>query len=312
MSDARLPSEALDTGEGLQPQAMRADAVAASAPPADDLQPMLDLRFPEPPSAATEAAPVESEPVPPESLGSPIGDREASAFTATSQPSQFEAQAPPPTMEAVMEVSPIFSALDAAERTSSLGYDGPAPLQAEPPILVPNSPRFDVRLHHVNDGEQNTDGASENPASPPVEADPAPAMENVETQAMPDEQPDPTEQLHGAAIKIAEEASATAEALESLKRLLNHKLPLLETAVAEPAQAAIDEVQPESPPPLPTYQAPIRPPPMVELDPVPELAHFAGSDAAPIQRGFAVGSFLAGFAFSWVIGAALYAYLTMA
>ena len=121
------------------------------------------------------------------------------------------------------------------------------------------------------------------------------------------------EQLHDAAAKIADEANATAEALESLKRLLNHKLPLLDT-MPPPTLAGVAP-EPQAPPPMPVYEAPpvepVLPPPMVPLAPTAVLAEVSYNEPPRHRAGIAVGGFLAGFALSWVFGAVLYAYLTM-
>jgi hypothetical protein len=108
--------------------------------------------------------------------------------------------------------------------------------------------------------------------------------------------------------RIAVEANATAQALENLKRLLAHKLPDLTVEAA----SRLPDVSPVQPPPIQ----------IVASTPF-DAADFAhqddGIEEFPIPpmrgerhgrgAGFAVGSFLSGFAASWIFGAALYAYL---
>jgi hypothetical protein len=166
--------------------------------------------------------------------------------------------------------------------------------------------------------------ASESPATEPLERDANPdAASSTEAAASPaapqgldappdaDEQAPPSEMLQDAAARIAAEASATAAALENLKRLLVHNR-------GEPDIAALHhllEPSPErtEPPPIPVYRPPARlpitPPPMVEppqaatsLSPFPD-------DVSPRRPVAAVGSFFAGFALSWVLGAVLYVFL---
>ncbi len=161
---------------------------------------------------------------------------------------------------------------------------------------------------------------------PPTEADEA-------STAPRHAQPEPRVDLHATAAKIADEASATAAALESLKRLLDHKLPLLEPVpvpapppaverapppAVEQAPAAIVEharapiPAPPALPPIPAFQAaprPVAPPPMIPLTLAPGLPMHPLRE--PARRRSSVGGFLAGFALSWVIGAILYAYLAV-
>jgi hypothetical protein len=286
----------------LQASAGRPEAGEAAP---DDDQPMLDLRFPEPQDSARPAGsdfPGQPSPAPPE----------FGRDTADGPPPE----APP--AEAVVEVSPIFSALDAADRVAQTQH-AHAPADAAPPsLLLPRSLAFMTRPSDTP-AEEAPAAVPEvaAPASDP-QAEPLPdtapdAQEDAAAQASPDQQPTAADQLHDAAAKIAEEANATAEALESLKQLLNHKLPLLDTMPAPEPGADAGE-PPRAAPPLPAYHAPVQqpvsPPPMLPLavaSPMTELVEYA-----PARRSrMPMGGFLAGFGLSWVFGAVLYAYLTM-
>jgi hypothetical protein len=104
------------------------------------------------------------------------------------------------------------------------------------------------------------------------------------------------------AAKLAMDADAAAEALDSLKRLLAQGLPT--SATAPPSPLATVAPKPVARVPLPPRRPPMAPPtsranPLVESRPPPgERAHFD-------LRGF-----LAGFALSWAIGIVLYLFMT--
>jgi hypothetical protein len=135
-------------------------------------------------------------------------------------------------------------------------------------------------------------------------------LDHSKQPASPDEQTTRAATLDDAAAKIAEEASATAKALESLERLLHHKLPLLDTIVPPSVAAAASE--PAGPPPMQDYgvqAVPVAPPPLIALAPAVALAQW--HEWPPRPPGTPLGGFLAGFALSWVFGAVLYIYLTM-
>ena len=236
-----------------------------------------------------------------------------------------------------VEISPIFSALDAAERHAETARERtPAP---EPEafdtgsILLPRSQWVEIEEQPAAPADSLQ--AAESPAAEPLagDADPDPDAASAtdaaasseapqEPDAPPhaDEQAPPAEVLQDAAARIAAEASATAAALENLKRLLVHNR-------AEPDIAALHnllEPKPErtepspertEPPPIPVYRPPARlpitPPPMVEPpQAATSLSPFPDDDMSPRRPIAAVGSFFAGFALSWVLGAVLYVLLT--
>jgi hypothetical protein len=332
----------------------------------DDLQPMLDLRLPdlpplEPSSPAQDALSVALEPLdPPPAAASHQEPGSSAVGLDVSAPLETQAEeialvesmdtgqqahsdaggaaaAPEIPAEIVpVEISPIFSALDAAERDAETARERtPAP---EPEafdtgsILLPRSQWVEIEEQPA--APADLPQAAESPAAEPLGGDAHPdphaasatdaaasseAPEESEAPSHADEQAPPAEVLQDAAARIAAEASATAAALENLKRLLVHNR-------AEPDIAALQnllepkpertEVSPErtEPPPIPVYRPPARlpitPPPMVEPpDATASLAPFP--DDLPSRRPVAaVGSFFAGFALSWVLGAVLYVLLT--
>lgn len=342
MSDAQLPPDTVvegeslpsprsdahavpqfDAGPGVLDDARDADA-ADHAPvieaAADDAQPLVDL--PQPDNTAQE---------PPERSGEPL--------RLVSEPIDTPAAAPPApaesadaaaTPDAPVEVSPIFSALDAAERAAE------ALLQREPApeadafdtgILIPRSQLASIDEEPAvspaappQDSEASASTSSEAgeipdaatapdaAASPETPQHPPAASASYEEQAKL-----PPEALQDAAARIAAEASATAAALENLKRLLVHKLPEPSIA-ARPPGPPNPGAERGAPPPIPAFrppvQLPVAPPPMVAA-PGATTVSFADYDDEPRygRRGAAVGSFFAGFALSWVFGAVLYVFL---
>jgi hypothetical protein len=117
----------------------------------------------------------------------------------------------------------------------------------------------------------------------------------------------------GAAAKLAADATAAAEAIDNLKRLLERQLPQPGEAAQSPLHELFGEAAASAaPPPLPQHEpigqaeedepraAPAKPLPR----PAPREAAWRES------RQFDVRGFMAGFALSWAIGAALYIYLS--
>jgi hypothetical protein len=123
-----------------------------------------------------------------------------------------------------------------------------------------------------------------------------------------------------AAVKLAEDANAAAEALENLKRLLERRMPdvaaqsaqapaALEATVAELVQAAA------TPPPLPPLPVPALPLHAVrnasgEATLRPAMLPKPTPRMPAERRRFDVRGFLAGFALSWAFGVVLYLFLT--
>lgn len=314
-----------------------------SQEPSDDLQPMLDLRLPDSPpltsSSPGEVISLTSEPFDPDlaapshpELGPAAFGLEVSApleADVSGQRSHSDAGGAAAAVDipveiVPVEISPIFSALDAVER------DAEAARQRDPAsepdtfseILLPRSQWAEIEEEPA--APAVSPQAPEAPAADPPEFEgdagsTTEAAASSETQQDSDappnaiEQAPPSEMLQDAAARIAAEASATAAALENLKRLLVHNR-------AEPDIAALHnllEPSPErtEPPPIPVYRSPARlpitPPPMVEPpQAMTSLSRFADDDLPPRRPVAAVGSFFAGFALSWVLGAVLYVFLT--
>ena len=226
---------------------------------------------------------------------------------------------------APVEISPIFSALDAAERDAEAARQRdpvPEPATFDNEILLPRSQWVEIEEEPA--APTVSPQATEPPAADPpeFEGDAVTTTEAAASSETPqdfdapphvDEQAPPSEILQDAAARIAAEASATAAALENLKRLLVDNRPEPEIAVLH----NLLEPSPErtEPPPIPAYRPPARlpitPPPMVEPpEATASLAPFPDEDLPPRRPVAAVGSFFAGFALSWVLGAVLYVFLT--
>jgi hypothetical protein len=235
---------------------------------------------------------------------------------------EADAQAPVPA--SLTEVSPIFSALDAAERTAETTLQPPTSPDMdrvyEGELVAPDQPSL-VNGTVVPEGgaqeEQALTTADEAPLAAPGEEvtfDSVPETVAQEEPAPPAEEPQRphAEILQDAAARIAAEASATAAALENLKRLLVHKLPESSMAPSPVPRSEDDRAEPTAPPPLPAYRPPahmpITPPPMMPASTA--LPLLPEEDDEPRRPKAAVGSFFAGFALSWVFGAVLYVFLT--
>lgn len=343
MSDAQLPP---DTVEGESLPSPRSDARAvlqfdagpgvpdadtdAAAPTieaaADDVQPLVDLPLPDntaPDNTAHEPSEWSGDPIP--LASEPIDTPAAAPALAESADAAAAPDVPVP-----VEVSPIFSALDAVERAAE------ALLQREPApeadsfdtgILIPRSQLagIDEEPAVSPDPEQVPEAS----AGTPSEAGEIPDAVTSPDAAVPPETPQhdpaaplfyqeqpalPQEALQDAAARIAAEATATAAALENLKRLLVHKLPQPGIAPRPPGPPNAGAERGGAPPPIPAFrppvQLPVAPPPMVAA-PSAMSVSFADYDDEPARGmpGAAVGSFLAGFALSWVFGAVLYVFL---
>jgi hypothetical protein len=121
-----------------------------------------------------------------------------------------------------------------------------------------------------------------------------------------------------AAVRLAADANVAAEALENLKRLLQHKQQLdglrsAKAALARPSPGAEASAS-EAPaaalpdPPLPPLPLPVQ----SEEAPVgsARLPLVPPRRAALERRGLDVRGFLAGFALSWAFGVVLYFFMT--
>jgi hypothetical protein len=123
-----------------------------------------------------------------------------------------------------------------------------------------------------------------------------------------------------AAVQLAADASVAAEALESLKRLLEHKQQL-ESRHPDPAPgptlhpAAQDSARAPTPVaptrhPLPPLPLPLHAERGIGREPSRAMLAALRPRPAPERRGLDVRGFLAGFALSWAFGVVLYLFLT--
>lgn len=293
----------------------------------DDVQPMLDLRFPDASPqvlAPDEAQPFTLEPIDQDFPAEPPALLDVAGFD---QQRHLDAGEEAAETEPPVEVSPIFSALDAAERDAQV-VQREAVAQLHPYATDILLPRFEL----ADEAEDSVAPAVLLPASEPqaidtreddshfsaastIEAAAAPELPPQNDSGAPEaeERMPPAEALSDdAAARIAAEASATAAALENLKRLLVHKLPEPNVVPApNPPDTLRERLEP---PPIPAYrpavQLPVSPPPMVAAPATGTSLSFADYDDAPPRRWLSVGSFFAGFVLSWVLGAVLYVFLT--
>jgi len=284
----------------------------------DDVQPTFDLGFAD--TSPPAPPPDETLPLDPRSPDDPVT---AASFDDHHDQGQHaatgDATAP---ADSAIEISPIFSALDAAERAAQAApQDDTAaePDAFDTSILLPRSQVADseeetttpaTQLHALETSaidvpEDDTINTVPSPEAAPqgIAAPPDTEQEALAADALDDE----------AAARIAAEADATAAALDNLKRLL-HRFPEPHSADTSPPQEARPELT--EPPPIPVYrppiQLPVAPPPMVAAPLAETEPSFEAYDDEPPRRrwGAALGSFFAGFALSWVFGAVLYVYLT--
>ena len=298
----------------------------------DDQQPMLDLRFPEPPQPAPPTLPDDAQLTGPEPSAQPAA--------ASAPAHQFDPPSPgqlqhlssidePRAADVPMEVSPIFSALDAAEKSAEkTPFQITAPVHDafESGILLPRSQLADDE--GPEDGPADLQYAEVPHTAPAIVVETtlaadyaadAAALADADTHdpaepLPPEGQPRPALSIDDASAKIAAEANATAEALENLKRLLGHSFPTPELGSRSTPPSADEEDFGEGmmPPPIPAFQPPVTPPPMIPATMAAALPMSMEDDMPRRRSGAAVGSFMAGFALSWVFGAVLYVYLTMA
>jgi hypothetical protein len=330
MADAQLPREAengeaalaapapLDTSISL---AADTDAPERNGDPAADRIIILPPPLPTDETAAREAisdAPtldlsMQDAPLAP--APEQTNDEAASAGEDALPPVTGQhANGSPPT--GLVEMSPIFGAIEAAERVTAAQQPLPTPqfdafevgLVVSRPSALPNGYDAEIAAPPTDTAttEELQPATPEHPPSdlvflPATEPDPPSAQDAP--PLLEDVPPD-------TAAKIAEEANATAMALEALKQLLAEKLPELEAAAARhAAQGSFRGVHSVADPLRPLH-APVSPPPMVPAHVAAAALPYAEPEPAPRRRAAVVGSFLAGFSLSWVVGAVLYMFLT--
>ena len=121
-----------------------------------------------------------------------------------------------------------------------------------------------------------------------------------------------------AAVRLAADANVAAEALENLKRMLEHKQQLesqlLQRAAGPVLAPASDDPEVPAgaapvPPPLPPLPLPLHAEPNADGGPT-MLPPPPRQRPPPERRGFDVRGFIAGFALSWAFGVVLYLFMT--
>ena len=180
-------------------------------------------------------------------------------------------------------------------------------------VAPPPLPEF-----HAGPKEGGRSLSSALDAVPLVEFPPTLADTRPELTPPPSAPLQPLANAYGATAKLAADATAAAEALENLKRLLERQLPNPAQTPRQPARERLVETAVTHDPsrlPRQEDESAARVPEMPEHRPQP-----AGEKPLPRPRArksswrerrqFDFRGFMAGFALSWAIGAVLYIYLT--
>lgn len=318
----------------------------------DDFQPMLDLGFPDalPQAPSLPAGPPQSDGAAVDRPMLEIPIRDFGLLTSfrlaplpqVAPPSPHDLQHPETqqtsnSADLPVEISPIFSALDAAEkRAEDLEVVETGSGTFGSSVLVPPSARWNDELadapltaneHPSELTTVDAGQAMENAAARPTAPD-ATAPSSAELQSS-GEEAHPVGPIAGAldaAARIAAEASATAEALESLKRALLHRMPNLDVATTPRAKEAAtprakEAVTPRAkedargrvaPPPIPTFPAPAPLPrpapsrPLVLAATIPLLPIPIRGGEPSHRPGIDLRGFLTGFGLSLAAGVVLY------
>jgi hypothetical protein len=267
----------------------------------DDLQPMLDLRFPDDPQLAE----VESE-IHIQVAAGPESMNGVASSEVTENPPREEGLDESPGSETMngagddaadagLGAISILDESTVASETRGSAYQ----FDAKPLVTLPSvdEPSPEPSLHAAA-----ADATIEDEGRPLGKTAPQPGGE---APSAPD-----SGHHDAAAQRIAAEASATAEALDNLKRLLAHKMPVLEpeSTLQRPPflhTSAPPALQPIETPRLGSNEQEAladQHEPMVDFPPSQTVTY-------PRRGGFEFRGFFAGFALSWALGAALYVYL---
>lgn len=223
-----------------------------------------------------------------------------------------------------VEVSPIFSALDAAEKraeeadlraeAAGSGPFGSSLLTPSPlptgDALAASSTDALPEQHSADDSMAAGPGQVPASGTGPLTAADAAAHGKAQ-QAFFGEEPGPAGPVLDAAAKIAAEASATAEALDNLKRLLVHKLPNLDFATV-PRQTESARERAAAPPPIPpvaSLHLRADPPPVAPAAALAPLLPLPVPPEHDDRTGIYVRGFLAGLGLSLVAGIVLYLFI---
>ena len=301
----QTPVNGSESAQAIEPPPETVEAAPRGAVPANDhdiLQPGTETALGRDATQAPERAPEAA-----------VDGAEA-AFAASGGATEviaiaMEIEAEVQRTDAPTDGQPSGAATVADPFAAAAGAE-PPPFVA-PPLFSPeptqSMPSF-ADAHGAVRPSAETDGDEHHSGSSPVAAS-SPAAGSAHAQAA-----DPNfASALGAAAKLAADANAAASALENLKRLLERQLP-------NPAQAPRQSVHElfgdpaaaAAPPPL-SHQDVAR---RMQDDELPAAAakshpRSGGRSAAPHERQpFDVRGFMAGFALSWALGAALYIYLT--
>jgi hypothetical protein len=274
-------------------EALAVAPVDASTPPESRTAEIAD-------AAETEHAAISAEPVDPvtqvplDTVGEPLFPDAAGLSQAMEPPPPSTAETMPsasvwPSASAPSEAAPEpVTAPAASVWAPESGEAAAEPTGMEPPVEPPEAApdAFAVVAH-------------------PLSADLAADAGTVEAAQ-------PLASALGAAVKLAADANAAREALESLKRLLERQLP-------NPVQAPLQWVRDPHPEPVaaaPPPPLPPQPPPMAQAEELPRAPARPPPRAivrhavVRERRQLDIRGFMAGFALSWAIGAVLYIYLT--
>jgi hypothetical protein len=219
---------------------------------------------------------------------------------------------------------------DVADTAAAQDADASAPLEESvaDPGLPAEAAALELPQALAADMEAG-DTVFEDAATPSApEAPPAPASSQADTpEPEPASEPQVEQEPQAAqspavsgafdaASRLVAEANAAAEALENLKRLLERRMPGLALPAAPAGtrlRSALREPEEESltapPPPLPLYPVRSSDGNLPALRPA-QPKFEAPAPYVPERRRPDVRGFMAGFALSWAIGAALFIYLT--
>lgn len=303
-ADATIDAEPRASGPEFDSAPIRfpdysTQAIVEGDASSDDLQPMLDLRFPDDPQVAE---------VEPEVHNQVAAGAESMSLVASSEVAEN------PHRERGLDESPGSQTMNGAE-ASDAGV-GALGIRDEPTVA---SETRESNYQFDTEPLVPLPAADEPSPEPSLHAPAADATIEDEGRPLDETNPQPDGEAssvldsdqHGAAARrIAAEASATAEALDNLKRLLAHKMPVLAPESTLQRPPFLHASAPPALQPIETSRSGSNEQevladqhePRVDFPPPQTVTY-------PRRGGFEFRGFLAGFALSWALGAALYVYL---
>ncbi len=229
-------------------------------------------------------------------------DTEAQSQKDASQPTTTDAQVLP---------DGGHSPVEAAEHTpTAAAYANPPPSEGPERPVTAGAPAFVLGeapiVERAEPAPEDASGAPEPLPTPPA----APANAGSAQ---------PLASALDAAVRLAADANAAAEALEGLKRLLQRQLPDVAAGSATPPPTAnaglwaAPPAEPTNPPPLPLPALPL-PGDQASShlpDAKPQLPALVPARRVPVERRrLDVRGFFAGFALSGAFGVILYLFMT--